>query len=111
MSKHRVEWLVQPTFSPQSFVWEASATVAGELAFSNSERTQIEENVLFPLAGLKSADVTNDLKVEDLVDQLHPAELAIARDYIDGRLEFARAATALERPSADGASWRRRSNT
>ena len=30
------------------------------------------------------------------MDQLHPAELAIARDYIDGRLEFARAATALE---------------
>ena len=30
------------------------------------------------------------------MDQLHPAELAIARDYIEGRLEFARAATALE---------------
>ena len=96
VAKHRVEWLVQPAFSPQSFLSEASATVAGHLAFSNSERTQIEENVLFPLAALKSADVKNYLRVEELVDQLHPAELAIARDYIDGRLEFARAATALE---------------
>jgi hypothetical protein len=40
--------------------------------------------------------VKNYLKIERLVDELHPAELAVARDYIDDRLEFARAAAALE---------------
>jgi hypothetical protein len=95
-AKHRVEWLVQPTFSPQSFLSEAAATVAGELAFSDAERLRIEEDVLFPLAGLKSGDVKDYLKIERLVDELHPAELAIAREYLDDRLEFARAATALE---------------
>ena len=83
VAKHRTEWLVQPAFSPQSFLSEAAATVAGELAFSDSERMHVEEDVLFPLAGLKSADVKNYLKIEHLVDVLHPAELAIAREYLD----------------------------
>jgi hypothetical protein len=96
LAKRQAEWLVQPTFSPQSFLSEASATVAGELAFPEAERIHIEEDVLFPLAGLKSADVRNYLKIERMVDALHPAELAIAREYLDDRLDFARAATALE---------------
>ena len=53
--------------------------------------------MLYPLAGLKLVDVVKDLEVERLVDGLHTAEPSIARDYLDGRLEFVRAADALER--------------
>jgi hypothetical protein len=90
------ELLVQPTFSPQSLLSEAAATVAGELAFTDTERTRIERDVLFPLAGIPTPDVEKYLMVERLVDSLHPEELSIARDYLDGRLEFVRAAAALE---------------
>jgi hypothetical protein len=92
----RPEFSVQPTFSPQSFLSEAAASVAPEVAFSESERLRLEQDTLFPLAGLKPGSVDRYLKVERLADALSVDLLAIARDYLDGNLEFARAATALE---------------
>lgn len=96
VAKHRIEWLVQPTFSPQSFLSEGSAVVAGQIAFADAERERVEADVLFPLAGLKPSDVHRYLHIEGLIDQIHPLELDLARDYIDGRLDFARAAAAFE---------------
>jgi hypothetical protein len=93
--RHRPEFLVQPTFSPQSLVSEAAATAAGGLAFGENDRMRIERDALIPLAGMAAGDVGQYLLVERLVDALHPAELSIARDYLDGRLEFVRAADAL----------------
>jgi hypothetical protein len=95
-ARKRWEFSVQPTFSPQSLLSEAAATVAADFAFSNAERIRIERDVLFPLAGLKPADAERHVVVEQLVEALHPAALAIARDYLDGKLDFPRAATALE---------------
>jgi hypothetical protein len=94
---HRDEWLAQPTFSPQSFVSEAAASYAPTLAFQAAERLQIERDVLFPLAGLNPRDAEHYLHVQQLVNELHTAQPGIARDYLDGRLEFVRAADALER--------------
>ena len=94
--RRRPEFSVQPAFSPQSFLSEAAASVAPEVAFSESERLQLEQDTLFPLAGLKTADVERYLKVERLADALSPDLLTIARDYLDGNLEFARAGAALE---------------
>ncbi len=94
--RHLTEFMVQPTFSPQSLASEAAATFAVELAFPEPERTRFERNELFPLAGLDPGKAELYGRVERLVDALHPAEPVIARDYLDGKLEFVRAAWALE---------------
>ena len=93
---HREEFRVQPTFSPQSYVSEAAANYAPML-LTEQERLHIERDALYPLAGLKRLDAAKDLEVEKLVDGLHTALPSIAREYLDGRLEFVRAADALER--------------
>lgn len=93
---HRQEFLVQPTFSPQSYVSEAAASYAPILALSDADRLRIERDVLMPLAGLKDPDVAKDIALGKLLYRLHTAEPAIARDYIDERLEFIRAANSLE---------------
>jgi hypothetical protein len=92
----RHEWFVQPTFSPQSLLAEAAATVAPEIAFPLPARVQFERDVLFAVAGLNPAEAEHYLQVEHSVEALHPAEVSIARDYLDGKLEFVRAAAALE---------------
>ncbi len=90
------ELRVQPLFSPQTFRTEAAATFAPDLAFSDSERLRFERDELFPRANLNPADADLYLHVSRLVDRLRPAELEIAREYLDGALEFARASAALE---------------
>ena len=95
--QHREEFSAQPTFSPQSYVSEAAASYAPNLALSNAERLRIEQDVLFPLAKLKGLDAKRYIEVQQLIAALHTAEPSIAREYLDGRLEFVRAADALER--------------
>ena len=94
---HHDEFLAQPTFSPQSYVSEAAASYAPELALSDSERLHIERDVLFRLAGLKRNDCKRYIEVQRLISALHTAEPSIAQEYLDGRLEFVRAAEELER--------------
>jgi hypothetical protein len=94
-TKLRPALAAQLTFSPQSLVSEGAASVAPELAFSQEERVLFEKKVLFPLAGLSSEEADRDLKVNGLIDALHPTELGIARRYLDGELEFVRAAEAF----------------
>jgi hypothetical protein len=96
--ERRFDLLAQPTFSPQSFLSEALASYAVEVAFP--DRFSFERDVLFPLAGIaakigpKDADLY--ARVNQLADRLQIAQIDIARRYIDGRLEWARAASALE---------------
>ena len=101
----RVEWLVQPLFSPQSLLHEAASSLAPALAFSDAARVAFERDVLFPLAGLDPAGADRHVRVARLVDRLHGVEGAIARRYLDGELDFPRASRALEAealmPSAD----------
>ncbi len=103
--QHRIELTVQPMFSPQSLRTEGAATFAPELAFSDAERLQFERDELFPIAGLDGRDAAGYLTVERAVDDLRLVQAGIARQYLDGSLEFARASAALERealmPSAD----------
>lgn len=95
--RRREEFRVQPTFSPQSYLSEGAATYAPTLLLSDDERLRLERDVLFPLAGLKPAGAERYVQVEKLIGELHTAEPAIAREYLDGNLEFVRAAEALER--------------
>ncbi|HEX3702646.1 MAG TPA: hypothetical protein VHU82_04905 [Vicinamibacterales bacterium] len=103
--QHRVELTVQPMFSPQSLRTEGAATFAPELAFSDAERLRFERDELFPLAQLDARDAERYLRVERAVDALRMVQADIARRYLDGTLEFARASAALEAdalmPSAD----------
>jgi hypothetical protein len=92
----RLELMVQPAFSPQSLVSEALATYAVHMAFPAGERLEFERDVLFPLAGLDKKTAAMYLRVNRLVDQLEAEEPGIARDYLDGKLEWYRAASALE---------------
>jgi hypothetical protein len=94
--EHMTEFMAQPTFSPQSLASEAAATFAVEVAFPWPARTKFERDAMFPLARIDSRKAARYCRVEELVDQLHSAELPIARDYLDGRLEFVRAGDALE---------------
>lgn len=94
---HRIEFQVQPTFSPQSYVSEAAASYGPSLVLSDAARLSIERDLLFPLAGIKVLDAGKYLQVQKLVSNLHSAEPSIAREYLDGRLEYVRAADALER--------------
>jgi hypothetical protein len=93
---NRVELSVQPMFSPQSLRTEGAATFAPELAFSGDARLAFERDELFPLAGLNPADAEPYLRVSALVDRLRGLQAGIARRYLDGNLEFVRAAIALE---------------
>jgi hypothetical protein len=101
----RPEFFVQPLFSPQSALHEAAASVAPELAFEDDARVAFERDVLFPLAGLDPSGAARHVAVARLVDRLHVAVGDVTRRYLDGALDFPRAATALEHdalmPSAD----------
>jgi len=103
----RPEFLVQPLFSPQSLLHEAAASLAPSLAFSDADRTAFERDALFPIARLDPSRAERYVAVARLVDRLHPIVGEIARQYLDGVLDFPRASGALERdalmPSADAA--------
>jgi hypothetical protein len=101
----RVEFLVQPLFSPQSLLHEAASSLAGALAFPEPARIVFERDELFPLAGLDPAEAARHVRVSRLVDALHGIHADIARQFLDGGLDFPRAAAAFARdalmPSAD----------
>jgi hypothetical protein len=101
----RIEFAVRPLFSPQSLLHEAAASLAVEVAFPGQARLAFERDALLPLAGLDPSDAERYVRVGRLVDQLHGVQARIARQYLDGELDFARASAALERdalmPSAD----------
>jgi hypothetical protein len=94
--EHRVEWMVEPAFSPQSLLSEALATNAGDMAFSPEERLLFERDVLFPLAGIGVHDVDRYLSVSRLIGELDTVQAETARSYLNGDLEYQRAAAALQ---------------
>ena len=101
----RPEFFVQPLFSMQSALHEAASSLAPALAFPEPARAVFERDALFPLAGLDPAMAARHVAAGRLVDRLHTIEADVARNYLDGVLDFPRAAAALERdalmPSAD----------
>ena len=93
--RHLPEAEVQLTFSPQSYLSEAAAAYAPEMAFAPEERAQVERDVLFPLAGLRVQEAERAAEIDRLVRMLDSSEPAIAHDYVDGTLEFVRAEQVL----------------
>ena len=94
---HRPEAQVQLTFSPESYVSEAAASYAPRMAFSLDQRIAFEREVLFPLAGLNPAEADRHVRLSRLLADLSSAQPAIARDYLNGQLEFIHAEDELAR--------------
>jgi hypothetical protein len=92
----RPEFLVQLLFSPQAALHEAAASVAPTLAFGDAARAAFERDELFPVAGLDPSDAARHVAVARLVDRLHGVIGDVVRKYLDGGLDFPRAAAALE---------------
>jgi hypothetical protein len=86
---------VQPLFSPQSLRTEAAASYGPALVFSVEQRVVFERDTLMPIAGLRRAETERYVRAAALVDRLRWLQADLARRYLDGRLEFVRAARAL----------------
>jgi len=92
----RPERSVQLMFSPEALVSEASAMLAADVAFSPDERLRVERDRLFPVAGLQPGEAASHIEIERLVGDLQDVQADVARRYLDGDLEFARAVSELE---------------
>lgn len=96
-SRSHTELFVKPLFSPLALLHEAASSMSGELAFPERARLAFERDELFPLAGLDPASAERHVRVARLVDRLRRVQAVVLRRYLDGELDFPRAAAALER--------------
>jgi hypothetical protein len=86
-----VEYTVYPLYSPQSFIAEGSANYGIELAFPDAQKLRFETEALYPLAGLPTGDAPAFAAVQEAMKDLAGARFTIARDYLEGRIDRARA--------------------
>lgn len=96
--RRQIEFSLQLLFSPDAMLAEGLATLAPDVAFDAGERARFERTELLPIAGLSptNVDVDGQVRIERLVAELRRVQVDIARRYLDGELEFARAAAHLE---------------
>jgi len=86
-----VEFSVYPLYSPQSLIAEGSANYGIDLAFPGAERLAYETAALYPLAGIPTGDAAKYLDLLRAINDLSGARFTIARDYLEGRIDRARA--------------------
>jgi hypothetical protein len=91
-----VEFTIYPLYSPQSFIAEGSANFGIDLAFPGTERTAFETSTLFPIAGLDPAEAPRHDAIQRALHKLAAARFTIARDYLDGRIDHAKALSLLQ---------------
>lgn len=92
-----VEFSVYPLYSPQSLIAEGSANYGIDLAFPGPERLAYETRVLYPLAGLPTADAARYSELQDAMKALAGARFTIAREFLEGRIDEAEAQRLIER--------------
>ena len=99
LSKARgwVEFTVYPLFSPQSLIAEGSANYGIELAFPGEQQRAFEAKVLYPLAGLDPKEAPRYSALLNAVKDLAGARFTIAKDYLDGRIDRAKAVELVQR--------------
>jgi hypothetical protein len=85
------EFAVNPLYSPQSVVSEGSANYGIDLAFAPAERLKFERDVLYPLAGLDPKTAEAFWKLQQATEALGGARLTIAKMYLDGEIDRAKA--------------------
>jgi len=81
-----IEYSVNPLFGPFGPLAEGSGNFGIELAFPGDEKMIFEKEVLFPMAGLDTAEAGKFERVLKLEGQLSHATNDIARRYLDGEL-------------------------
>ncbi len=92
-----VEFSVYPLYSPQSLIAEGSANYGIDLAFPGEERLAYETATLYALAGLPVAGARDYLGLLEATKALAGARFTIAADYLEGRIDRARAVELLQR--------------
>lgn len=92
-----IEFSVYPLYSPQSLIAEGSANYGIDLAFPGPERLAYETRILYPLAGLPTADAGRYAGLQDAMKALAGARFTIARDLLEGRIDEAEAVRLVER--------------
>ena len=86
-----IEYTVYPLYSPQSLIAEGSANYGYDLAFPGDERLAFETGTLYPLAGLSTVEAARYLELQEAIQDLAGARFTIARDFLEGRIDRARA--------------------
>ncbi len=92
-----VEFSVYPLYSPQSLIAEGSANYGIDLAFPGPERLAYETRVLYPLAGLSTADAGRYAVLQDAMKALAGARFTIARELLEGRIDETEAVRLVQR--------------
>lgn len=92
-----VEYSLYPLYSPQSLIAEGSGNYGIDLAFPGNERLEYETKVLYPLAGLPTADAAKLAELEAAKSDLALSKITIAREFLDGRIDEAEAVRLSEK--------------
>ena len=92
-----IELSVYPLYSPQSLIAEGSANYGIDLAFPGSEKLDYEMRVLYPLAGLPTANAAKYADLQEAMKGLAGARFTIARELLEGRIEEAEAVRLTQR--------------
>lgn len=87
-----IEFSVYALFSAQSLIAEGSANYGIDVAFPADERVAMEQETLFPIAGLDASRAGQYYRVYDLVSRTGYAGNEAARRYLDGEFTAAQAA-------------------
>jgi hypothetical protein len=90
-----MEFTVYPLFSPRSFIAEGTANFGIDVSFPDHRRLELEQAVLFPLAGLAPQRAQEYYEIQALVQMLGFAGNEAARGLLDGAMEVEEAITWL----------------
>jgi hypothetical protein len=86
------EFSIYALFSAQSLIAEGSANYGIDVAFPAGERIAMEQETLFPIAGLDPARAEQYYRVYDLISRSAYAGNEAARRYLDGTFSSEQAA-------------------
>ena len=92
-----IEFSVYPLYSPQSLIAEGSANYGIDLAFPGPERLAYETRILYPLAGIPTADAGRYAELQQAMTALAGARFTIARELLEGRIDEAEAERLVQR--------------
>jgi hypothetical protein len=86
------EFSIYALFSAQSLIAEGSANYGIDVAFPADERVAMEQETLFPIAGLDPSRAEQYYRIHDLVSRSGYAGNEAARRYLDGTFSSEQAA-------------------
>lgn len=85
------EFRLVPGFGRQLLVAEGAAEAGTDLAMPSDRRLAEYRDHLAPAAGLSTREIDRLVRVEDLLTEIEPVVVDIAREYLDNRIGAERA--------------------